>query len=81
MDDREENAAMVDAIQRHADVILQKSLAEGVFIPDDYLVEKSVQRAFRLTSTSSQSAASRSARLLSPPPPPAALRAACRAHH
>ncbi len=29
MDDVEENAAMVNAIQRHADVVLQKSLAEG----------------------------------------------------
>jgi trehalose synthase len=29
MDDIEENAAMVNAIQRHADVVLQKSLAEG----------------------------------------------------
>lgn len=29
MEDREENAAMVNAIQRRADVILQKSLAEG----------------------------------------------------
>jgi trehalose synthase len=29
MEDVEENAAMVNAIQRHADVVLQKSLAEG----------------------------------------------------
>jgi len=29
MDDVEENAAMVNAIQRHADVVVQKSLAEG----------------------------------------------------
>jgi trehalose synthase len=29
MDDIEENAAMVNAIQRRSDVILQKSLAEG----------------------------------------------------
>ena len=29
MDDVEENAAMVNAIQRRADVVLQKSLAEG----------------------------------------------------
>jgi trehalose synthase len=29
MDDAEENAAMVNAIQRHADVVVQKSLAEG----------------------------------------------------
>jgi trehalose synthase len=29
MEDREENAAMVNAIQRRADVIIQKSLAEG----------------------------------------------------
>jgi trehalose synthase len=29
MDDLDENAAMVNAIQRHADVVLQKSIAEG----------------------------------------------------
>ena len=29
MDDVEENAAMVNAIQRRADVVVQKSLAEG----------------------------------------------------
>ena len=29
MDDAEENAAIVNALQRHADVIVQKSLAEG----------------------------------------------------
>ena len=29
MDDRDENAAMVNALQRHATVIVQKSLAEG----------------------------------------------------
>ncbi len=29
MDDREENAAIVNALQRHATVVLQKSLAEG----------------------------------------------------
>jgi trehalose synthase len=29
MDDLEENAAMVNALQRRADVIVQKSLAEG----------------------------------------------------
>jgi trehalose synthase len=29
MDDVEENAAMVNAIQRHSDVVVQKSLAEG----------------------------------------------------
>ncbi len=29
MDDIEENAAMVNALQRHADVVVQKSLAEG----------------------------------------------------
>ena len=29
MDDLEENAAIVNAIQRRADVVLQKSLAEG----------------------------------------------------
>jgi trehalose synthase len=29
MDDREENAAMVNAIQRRADVVVQKSIAEG----------------------------------------------------
>jgi trehalose synthase len=29
MEDLEENAAMVNAIQRRADVIVQKSLAEG----------------------------------------------------
>ena len=29
MDDAEENAAMVNAIQRRADVVVQKSLAEG----------------------------------------------------
>jgi trehalose synthase len=29
MDDRDENAAMVNALQRHASVVVQKSLAEG----------------------------------------------------
>ena len=29
MDDVEENAAIVNALQRHADVVVQKSLAEG----------------------------------------------------
>ena len=29
MDDLEENAAIVNALQRHADVVVQKSLAEG----------------------------------------------------
>jgi trehalose synthase len=29
MDDREENAAMVNALQRRADVVVQKSIAEG----------------------------------------------------
>ena len=29
MDDVQENAAMVNAVQRHADVVVQKSLAEG----------------------------------------------------
>ena len=29
MDDVDENAAMVNAIQRRADVVVQKSLAEG----------------------------------------------------
>ena len=29
MEDREENAALINAIQRHATVIVQKSLAEG----------------------------------------------------
>ena len=29
MDDASENAAMVNALQRHADVVVQKSLAEG----------------------------------------------------
>ena len=29
MDDAEENAAIVNALQRHADVVVQKSLAEG----------------------------------------------------
>jgi trehalose synthase len=29
MDDLEENAAIVNAVQRHADVVVQKSLAEG----------------------------------------------------